>query len=110
MNIGVLGRKGGSAKSTTAFNLAGALMALERRCLLVDLDSQASLTRALSDDPVPPENGIGARIAEPARGLRDTIRPVYDLIDLVPGDRSIEVAAAGGGGGVGGGGGSCASS
>ncbi|HEU5330317.1 MAG TPA: ParA family protein [Thermomicrobiales bacterium] len=94
LNIGVLGRKGGSAKSTTAFNLAGALAARGRRCLLVDLDSQASLTRALSDDPVPPECGIGARLAEPKRGLRDTIRPVYDLIDLAPGDRSIEVTAA----------------
>lgn len=94
LRIGVLGRKGGSAKSTTAYNLAGAFAATGRRSLLVDLDSQASLTRALSDEPVPPEMGIGARIAEPARGLGDTIRPIDALINLVPGDRSIEVAAA----------------
>ena len=94
LRIGVLGRKGGSAKSTTAYNLAGAYAAAGWRSLLVDLDSQASLTRALSDEPVGPELGIGARIAEPARGLADTIRAVDDLIDLVPGDRSIEVAAA----------------
>lgn len=94
VNIGVLGRKGGSAKSTTAYNLAGAFAAQGYRCLLVDLDSQASLTRALSDDPVAPEGGVGARIAEPNRGLRDTIRAVGELIDLVPGDRSIDVVAA----------------
>jgi chromosome partitioning protein len=94
LRIGVLGRKGGSAKSTTSYNLAGALALRGLRCLLVDLDSQASLTRALSDDPVPAGGGIGARIAEPSRGLRDIVRPIGDRIDLVPGDRSIEVAAA----------------
>jgi chromosome partitioning protein len=94
LRVGVLGRKGGSAKSTTAYNLAGAFAAEGCRCLLIDLDSQASLTRALTDAPVPPEGGVGARVAEPSRGLRDTIRPVGERIDLVPGDRSIEVAAA----------------
>lgn len=94
LTVAVLGRKGGSAKSTTAYNLAGAFAAAGHRSLLVDLDSQASLTRALSDDPVGPEAGVGARIAEPARGVRDTIRAVAPLIDLVPGDRSIEVTAA----------------
>ena len=93
LQVAILGRKGGSAKSTTAYNLAGALTAEEKRCLLVDLDSQASLTRALSDAPVPPEGGIGARIAEPTRGLRDIIRAVAPLLDLAPGDRSIEAAA-----------------
>jgi chromosome partitioning protein len=91
--IAILGRKGGSAKSTTAYNLAGALVAQGWRCLLVDLDSQASLTRALSDEPVPPGGGIGTRIAEPARGLRDAIRTVGAQLDLAPGDRSIEATA-----------------
>ena len=94
LNIAVLGRKGGSAKSTTAYNLAGAFAARGRRSLLIDLDSQASLTRALSDEAIGPEMGVGARIAEPARGVRDTIREIAPLIDLVPGDRSIEVTAA----------------
>jgi len=91
--IAVLGRKGGSAKTTTAYNVAGALAAEGKRCLMVDLDSQASLTRALSDDPVAHDGGVGARIAEPRRGLRDIIRPVGELLDLAPGDRSIEAAA-----------------
>lgn len=91
--IAVLGRKGGSAKTTTAYNLAGAFAAEGRRCLLLDLDAQASLTRALSDDPVAPEGGIGSRIAETGRGLRDAIRPLGAGISLAPGDRSIEATA-----------------
>ena len=93
VQIAVVGRKGGSAKTTTAYNLAGALVALGRRCLLVDLDSQASLTRALSDEPVRPEYGIGSRIADMPRGIRDIIRPVGLMLDLAPGDRSIEATS-----------------
>ena len=93
LRIAIVGRKGGSAKSTTAYNLAGALAARGRHCLIVDLDSQASLTRALSDDPVAAEEGIGFRIAEPEHGLGDIIRPIGPAIDLAPGNRSIEAAA-----------------
>jgi chromosome partitioning protein len=93
LQVAILGRKGGSAKTTTAYNLAGAFALRGMRCLLVDLDAQASLTRALSDDPVPPEHGIGSRIAATERGLRDTIRAVGPGIDLAPGDRSIEATA-----------------
>ncbi|MGH2347550.1 MAG: ParA family protein [Chloroflexota bacterium] len=93
LQIAVLGRKGGSAKTTTAYNLAGALVDVGKRCLLVDLDSQASLTRALSDDPVPPGHGIGSRLADPEKGMADIIRPVTLCIDLAPGDRSIEATA-----------------
>ncbi len=45
--IAVVGRKGGAGKTTTAFNLAGAMTAAERRVLLVDMDPQASLTGIL---------------------------------------------------------------
>jgi len=59
----------------------------------VDLDSQASLTRALSDDPVPAGHGIGSRLADPELGMIDIIRTISLLIDLAPGDRSIEATA-----------------
>jgi chromosome partitioning protein len=93
VQIAVLGRKGGSAKTTTAFNLAGALAETGKRCLLVDLDSQASLTRALSDDPVQAGYGIGSRLADTELGMSDIIRSISLLIDLAPGDRSIEATA-----------------
>lgn len=89
--IAVFGRKGGSGKTTCAFNLAGALVARGWRCLLVDLDGQASLSRALSDEPV--EQGIGSRIMQFDRGVDDIIRSVGDNLDLIPGDQSINGAA-----------------
>jgi chromosome partitioning protein len=75
------------------FNLAGVFAARGQRCLLVDLDSQASLTRALSDEPVRDDQGIGYRLSYPQMGLASAIRPIGKRIDLAPGDRTIEAAA-----------------
>jgi chromosome partitioning protein len=45
--IAVVNQKGGVGKTTTAFNLAGALVARGRTVLAVDLDPQANLTSSL---------------------------------------------------------------
>ncbi len=89
--VAIVNRKGGSGKSTTTLNLAGALADLGLRVLAVDLDPQASLTRLLSDDPV--ERGIGACISAPGQSAAELIRNTGAGIDLLPGDRSIEAAA-----------------
>jgi len=51
--IAVVNEKGGTAKTTTAVNLAAALGALGQKVLLVDLDGQAAASRWLGvqDDP-----------------------------------------------------------
>lgn len=41
-------RKGGSGKTTSAFNIAGALGLLERRVLLIDMDPQVTLSTLCS--------------------------------------------------------------
>ncbi len=89
--VAVVNRKGGSGKSTTTLNLAGALAEMQLAVLVVDLDPQASLTRLLTDDPI--AQGIGACIAAPSQPVHALIRETAAGIDLIPGDRSIEAAA-----------------
>ncbi len=90
--VAVVGRKGGSGKTTTTINLGGALAERGLRVALMDLDPQASLTRLiLAGEQV--AQGVGASILEQrpfdARGRPTAITGV----DLYPGDRSIESAA-----------------
>ncbi len=61
--------KGGTGKTTVAINLAAALAERGRRVLLLDLDAQASATRALGETP--------------ANGLLDALRGTTSLESLV---------------------------
>jgi len=90
--IGICSRKGGSGKTTTSLNLAGALREMGWRPLVVDLDPQASLTRLLLDVDAVVE-GIGERLVNPQRGLDGLALEVSPGIHLYPGDRGIEIAA-----------------
>jgi chromosome partitioning protein len=46
--IAIVNRKGGSGKTVTAFNLAGAFAELDKPVLTIDLDPQASLSKGLN--------------------------------------------------------------
>jgi len=107
LTIAVAGRKGGSGKTTTSINLAGALAERGLRVLLIDLDPQASLTRLIlgdeyvqaddadeaDEDSGSPTAGIGARLLRTRKGVVDLVRPAFAGVELVPGDRSIETTA-----------------
>jgi chromosome partitioning protein len=91
--IAMVGRKGGSGKTTTTFNLAGALAARGQRVLLVDTDPQGSLTRILLGDTA--SEGLGARLIAPARGVADLIVPLAESgMALLPGDTTMREARA----------------
>jgi chromosome partitioning protein len=91
--VAIVNRKGGSGKSTTTFQLAGALLERGASVLIVDLDPQASLTRLLLDQPVEEGGGIGAAIVIDGRPVAGILRSTVIGVDLLPGDRSIETAA-----------------
>lgn len=93
--VTITNRKGGAGKSTTTLNLAGALAEAGLRVLMVDLDPQASLTRLLSDEPVGSDQGIGACIRTPGLDAARLIRATDAGLDLLPGDRTIELVALG---------------
>ncbi len=93
--IALVNQKGGSGKTTTCLNVAGALAERELSVLVVDLDPQASFTVAL--DMEPPRSG---RLSDALLGddtdlaslIRSTTIPG---IDLIPGDpelRRVELA------------------
>jgi len=91
--IAIVNRKGGSGKSTTTINLAGALAERGLAVLIVDLDGQASLTRLLlPEEPVPEGYAVGSRLQHPGKGLADLARPAFPGVHVVPGDTTIDQA------------------
>jgi len=89
--IAIVNRKGGSAKTTTAFNLAGVFAERGQRVLVVDLDPQGSLSR--SGFGVGPGNPTLSQVLE-RRGegfaslvQATTLRP--GLVAVAPADRGL---------------------
>jgi chromosome partitioning protein len=86
--IALVNRKGGSSKSTTTVNLGGVYARRGLRVLLVDSDSQASLTQGLigpaAADALPARATIAAvysgDVSDPAQVIAPTAFPGLDLL------------------------------
>jgi len=87
--IAVANQKGGVAKTTTVASLAAALVELERRVLVVDLDPQACLTFSLGLDPETVEiSAHDVLLGRVSAGM--AVVRTADGIDLLP--ATIELA------------------
>lgn len=89
--IAIANQKGGVAKTTTTHNLGVALAAQGKRVLLIDLDSQASLTISVGLEPLEMEQTIvdvlrkdGMPLIECVQQLSDRLHIVTSIIDLAP--------------------------
>ncbi len=81
--ISIANNKGGVAKTTTTLNLADALVRLGKKVLIIDLDTQGSLSIYMGIEP----KILGVSIADVLRGecrLMDAMIPLSDNLTLVP--------------------------
>ena len=89
--IAIANQKGGVTKTTTTHNLGVALAAKGKRVLLIDLDSQASLTISVGLEPLEMKRTIvdvlkknGEPINECIERISDRMHIVTSIIDLAP--------------------------
>jgi chromosome partitioning protein len=95
--IAVANHKGGCGKTTTAFNLTGALVERGLKVLLVDLDAQAALSKGFDVTPTG-DVGLADVLAHEELDLRRVIYPTaYPAIQVIPADdrlREVELGLA----------------
>ncbi len=90
--IAVANQKGGVAKTTSAFNVAGALAEQAKRVLLIDLDPSGGLTKSTSIDRASLTTTVYDVIIKPAVPLTAAIVSIKPNIDLVPALRDLSGA------------------
>jgi len=99
--LAVANHKGGVGKTTTALNLAFGLAAHDKQVLLVDMDTQANLTRVLSSPHAQNAHRIhlGDYFAR-RQPLADLVRPTqFPRVWLIPSDTGLTLSDTGVAGG-----------
>ncbi len=89
--IAIANQKGGVAKTTTTHNLGVAMASAGKRVLLIDLDSQASLTISVGMEPLEAKRTIvdvlkknSVPITECRQQIKERLHIVTSIIDLAP--------------------------
>ena len=92
--IAIVNRKGGSGKTVTAFNLAGALTEAQKTVLAIDLDPQGSLTKAW--DLTPAGIRFSQVLIQGGEEFEKLIQPTdFDNLWAVPADPDLNAIESG---------------
>lgn len=81
--IAFANQKGGVAKTTSTFNVGAALARQGKKTLIIDLDSQASLTISAGLEPYDYEETIVSVLKKEGAALAQCARPLSDNLEIV---------------------------
>lgn len=85
--ISIINNKGGTGKTTTALNLGAALHSMGKKVLLIDLDSQCNLTKALHIQDV--ENHVGEVLLN-KKSMEDAVKEAEGMAVLPSNNNLLE--------------------
>ena len=83
MIIAFANQKGGVAKTTSTHNIGVGLAASNQKVLLVDLDSQASLTISVGLEPLEVDKNIVTILDKSKCDIKECIQPLNDKLDII---------------------------
>ena len=81
--IAFANQKGGVAKTTSTYNVGVSLAKRGKKTLIIDLDSQASLTISAGLEPFDYDNSIVAVLKKERSRVEDSITPLTENLDII---------------------------